>query len=100
MQGRFHAYESLFSDKQLLHSLNYNYVVSYASPEFGKIMQTKIEKSWPTHKEFFTIFVWNTGKFLSEVLIFAAELFWMSKQIKKIMYHVLPEHVFFLVLNS
>jgi hypothetical protein len=42
LQVRFHAYENLFSDKQLLHSLNYNYVVSYASPEFGKIIQTKI----------------------------------------------------------
>ena len=42
LQGRFHAYENLFSDTQLLHSLNYDYVVSYASPEFGKIIQTKI----------------------------------------------------------
>ena len=42
LQGRYHAYEKLFSDKQLLDSLNHNYVVSYASLEFGKIMQTKI----------------------------------------------------------
>ena len=44
LQGRFHAYENIFSDKQLLHSLNYNYVVSCA---LGKLCKRK-HKSWTT----------------------------------------------------
>ena len=75
MQGRFHAYENLFLDKQLCK---------------GKYKNLNL-----LIKIFLQYFFEIQSKFLSEPLIFAAELSLMSKQIKnQFMYHVIPEYVF------